>query len=399
MSRLMSILLAAVFACMVQTCLAEPLWHVRIDPAKRRIWEAWYTDSHVWYNHSPMTVVKIINVETGQHELPLTELSKNWPTHVLQDPQVPEKVYYVSTQSLVYDTLLKEPVRTIRQPMDYRIRPVHYNDNIIFPNGYRSLKLISFDKQGRIQWTCQMPGYVMSHPISMGPLMVAQTRQSSYGGQATFAVNLNDGTILWKDVTNAYGSGVVFSDDAQYTIEANSWMAPGKAGAHIYCRVALTGEVIWKRILDKYYVYHRPLLDTNTNLVYILSDSHGDNRHNRENALFCFVVANGELMWKVKLTKGIAIAKGGYSYEPYYPCMQFYKGRILLCHEDNTIGVYDPQNGMKLHTVYPESYLPVPRKRPSNQHSRFLLPPTILHDKLILVTRYNVMALDAKVLF
>lgn len=400
MSRFMNILLAVVFACMVPTCLAEPLWHIQIAPSNT-IREAWYTDSHVWYQHSyPRTVVKIIDIEAGQHEQPLTDLPDIWPTHVLQDPHVPERVYYVATDTLVYDTLLKSLVRTIQPKMDYRIRPVHYNDNIIFPNGYRSYKLISIDKQDKIQWTCQMPGYVMSHPISMGPLMVAQTRCGSYGGQATFAVNMNDGTILWKDVTNAYGSGAVFSDDAQYVIEANRWMAPGKAQARIYCRDVLTGEIIWKSFLDKYHVFHRPLIDTNTNLVYILSDSHGDNRSNRENALFCFDVLTGELMWKVKLTKGISPVAGGYSYEPYYPIMQLYKGRILLLHEDDSIGVYDPHNSMKSYTLYPESYLPEPpRKRPDNQYSCFLVPPTILHDKLILVTRYHIMALDAELLF
>jgi len=395
-------LVTTVFACMVPTCLAEPLWHIQIAPSNI-IRHAWYTDSHIWYRHSyPKSVVKIIDVETGQHEAPLTDLPDTWSAHVLQDPRVPERVYYVATDTLVYDTVLKSPVRTIQPRMDYRIRPVHYEDNIIFPHGYRSYQLISIDRQDQIVWTCQMPGYVMSHPISMGPLMVAQTRGGSYGGQATFAVNLSDGTILWKDVTNAYGSGAVFAADAQYVyvIEANRWMAPGKAQAHILCRNALSGEIIWKCLLDEYHVYHRPLIDTKANLVYFLSDSHGDNRCNRENALFCFQVPTGELMWMADLTKGISRAASGYSYEPYYPIMQLYKGRILLLHEDDSIGVYDPHNGMKLYTLYPESYLPdPPTKRPDNQDSRFLVPPPILHDKLVLVTRYHIMALDAKLMF
>jgi len=392
----------AVFACMVPICQAEPLWHIQLGPLNA-IRQAWYTESHVCYQHSyPKTVVEIIDIETGQHEPPLTDLPDIWPTHVLQDPHVSERVYYVATDTLVYDTLLKSPVRTIQQRMDYRIRPVHYKDNIVFPHGYRSYELISIDKQDNIAWTCRMPGYVMSHPISMGPLMVAQTRGSSYGGQATFAVNLIDGTILWNDVTNAYGSGAVFSSDDQrvYVIEANRWMEPGRAQGRIYCRDALNGEIIWKVCLDRYHVYHRPLIDTEANLVYILSDSHGDDRSNHENALFCFDVPTGELMWKANLTKGISRATGGYSYEPYYPIMQLYKSRIILLHEDDSIGVYESHNGMKLYTLYPESYLPeAPRKRPDNQHSRFLVPPPILRDKLVLVTRYHIMALDAKLYF
>ncbi len=127
----------------------------------------------------------------------------------------PEEILLGVPNTMVLVDATRNKATTLPElSVDPRIRPLWHRGDLVFFEGHRSRTIVRTTAEGKTLWRCSLPGYVMTHPAAYGPLVVVQTRGSSYGGQATTCVDLDTGKKLWSETVDAYGRGAAFGDDA-----------------------------------------------------------------------------------------------------------------------------------------------------------------------------------------
>ncbi len=194
-----------------------------------RVCGAWPAADSVCLASTTGDKMWILDSATGREKATVLLPSRNaWPGVWMKQMDDSRKMLLtVPGQIMVLDLESGKVSETLRYKHDWRIAPIIFEGDYIVADTYRADSLVRLTKTGEPVWRCHLPGYIMVHPAVYGPIMIVQTRQSSYGGQATSSVDLRTGKLLRSDTVDAYGCGASFADDALFVVEACHLMSPG----------------------------------------------------------------------------------------------------------------------------------------------------------------------------
>jgi outer membrane protein assembly factor BamB len=212
--------------------------------------------------------------------------------------QTPDGLLEFSTASKVFEL---DPASGVSRqlfdiPHALHIPPLQVgNDYLVVSRPpYRDLSRLL--RQGDSVWQCTLPGNAMLQPAVLGNLAVVQTRGPSYGGQQTLCLDLSNGKIVWKEVTDAYGQGVAFLDES-FVVESDRWMSPSSAEGWMIGRELKSGIPQW-HYRHQGAIAHPPLIDRQNARVYgACSSGH----------VVCLRASDGSKLWRQSLTEGIPL--------------------------------------------------------------------------------------------
>jgi outer membrane protein assembly factor BamB len=297
---------------------------------------AWRSGKTICFQNSSSDAIYIVNARTGEiHDAVILEKSRRGDAEWVTSTKKEGEILVASRNGiLLADTRSGEFREILRCPVDPRIAPVMFHADFIILKGYRSSELARIDRAGKSVWNCQLPGYVMSHPAVYGPTMVVQICKSSYGGQATLAVNLNTGKQLWCETTNANGWGAAFGNDAIFVVEADQWLSAGDAEAWLICRNPTTGKRLWEYRRPGH-ITHRPLVDQRSNHVFVVFST---------GAVVCFKGKDGTILWETHLPAEPAQAPSPY-HHPYWPALGLYDDYLMVLDHDDQLHFLDVKDG------------------------------------------------------
>jgi hypothetical protein len=229
---------------------------------------------------------------------------------------------------------------------DARIAPVSTDDGHLIVRPGRSEAIEKVDDGGETLWKTKLPGYVLLHPVLQGNFAIVQTREGSYGGQATVCIDIRKGNIVWQDVTDAYGVGAAFARKGELIVEADQKMSPAMTSGVLICRDLANGKRRWEYSVDGS-INHPPIAAATEELVFAVF-SRGE--------VACLNAEDGRLVWKRELPDN-AFDGEGLSHHPAW-CPHSMQGNQFLVVDCNQIlHVFDPLSG-EIHTEVLLSSLP-----------------------------------------
>jgi len=350
---------------------------------------------YLTFQHSHGNDVVCINMDSltqKNFKIPEEIIDFSSPFFASSDKQ--DKILLSTSKRIrIFNQHYLEMENNLKVSLDCRIRPKLFENNLVFVEGYRGWSMVRIDLDGNHVWRCKLPGYVMSNPAVYGSIMIIQTRQESYGGQATTTVNLNNGEILWSETTNAYGHGVCFDDDAYYCFESDQFLNPQKTEGWIICRMANTGERKWEHI-QRGGIQHRPVVDQNSNNVYAVFNKIVDSkRGGGENEVICFECDTGAICWRSKLTNPVKKPPSA-SYEEYWPALKLQGDMLMVLDEKDVLHFFDPKNGdllLSLDLTPAKQIFSVPRRE-----AVLIDMPLIIKDKLLVFTNLGFVSCPIK---
>ncbi len=311
------------------------LWRYQVAPGKI-VARTWIFDGKIYFLTKRGKYIQALDLKTGEklYTIP-TESEYYADVWISRGHLENELLVSLDGRILKMDSLDGKIICAINKKRDRRIAPIPFGRDFICVPGYRAYSIERISGDGKKAWTCKLPGYVHTQPSCYGPLMIVQTRQSSYGGQATTGIDLETGKILWSDIVDAYGYGVVFGDDAQYSIETDTWLHFSQKKGILICREPYSGEVKW--VFSKAQAMFRtaPVLDISSGRVYAVLD---------DGNVMCLESETGELVWEEALPEKPR-QHNGVSYEQYVPVLSFKKNRLFITGDKGTLFVLDASNG------------------------------------------------------
>jgi outer membrane protein assembly factor BamB len=263
--------------------------------------------------------------------------------------------------------------------LDPRIPPVPVGDDYLVASGYRGARLVRIDRSGKELWECGLPGYVQAPLAVGGSIAVVQTRQGSYGGQATTGVDVNTGKRLWSETVDAYGYGAAFGDDAAFVVEADMWLSPKATEGWLICREPATGKRRWHFRLDGT-ISHAPLVDGKTGRVFAAFD---------RGEVVCLKGADGSLVWKAQLPENPYAAVNP-SNDPAWSCLARQGDRLMVLDRNRVLHFLDVEDGRFIASVALTAAFVSENKymRPAD----VLAMPWVEGDNLIVATTQGVAA-------
>ena len=219
-----------------------------------------------------------------------------------------------------------------------RIGPIIVDDDYILVPTYRSSSVSRVGPSGESLWTCELPGYLMTHPSAFGRFLLVQTRD---GGRASCGIDIDTGKLLWKDTTNAYGAGTDFGDDARYCVETDCFLSPETTEAWVIARDPRTGERLWHYRKSGTTVDNAPVVDPARNRVYAVF---------RDGTVVCLDGKDGACLWQAHLPQP-PVAATAASYGPYHSWMSLTHGFLAVADESQLFYLLDPLTGRILHRL------------------------------------------------
>ena len=267
----------------------------------------------------------------------------------------------------------------IDYPFDPRVMPLQVGSDFFAAKGPRSRELVLLDVNGNEKWSCSLPGYVQSQLAACGAFGVVQTRGSSYGGQKTLGVDLNNGEVLWSDTTDAYGYGAVFADDTEYVVEAVMWLSPPATEGRLLCHEVRTGERRWEYARPGT-ISHCPALDLRTDRLYAVFD---------RGEVVCLEGPTGKLIWEATLPE-CPYPAGNPSYDPASSAIAIQEDYVLVVDSCWTLHVFRAGDGERvaeydLMSAFRDSTTP---QRPA----RLLCMPRLYGRLLVVATDFGLAA-------
>lgn len=302
-------------------------------------------------------------------------------TWVAAGPDPAHLLICVGDRILTVDARTGAIVRTLQTNRDPRIAPVPIGDDLALVRQARGQSISRVTPAGIDAWTCTLSGYLQGHPSAHGSLLLAQTRQGSYGGQATHAVDLATGAKLWSDVVEAYGAGTAFADGARYCVEADSMMSPDAIEAWLIAREPRSGHRLWHYRKAGTTIDQAPWIDAGNDRVYAVL---------RNGTVVCLDGADGSPLWESRLPANAASAPGA-SYQPYHSCASSSDGWISVAAEDDLLYLLDTATGAirwridLTASTAPAGNAFVPRPQ-------IVAAPWIAGGRLLIATEYAILA-------
>ncbi len=218
---------------------------------------------------------------------------------------------------------------------DQRIAPLPVGDEYLIVPEQRGTEIICVNRAQKELWRTPLPGYVQLHPTLVGQHAIVQTRGSSYGGQETLCIRLDDGAIVWKDQTNAYGVGVDFFDESRFFVEANSNMSPQISEGWLIARDPNSGRRLWD-YRQSGLMYHPPIIDRKTGRVYAVFQR-GD--------VVCLRGEDGSVVWHKRLSENALASGGADSYHKAWSPHSLDQGRLFVVDQNLTLHAIDAATG------------------------------------------------------
>lgn len=194
---------------------------------------------------------------------------------------------------------------------DQRLEPILVGQDYVVGHRYRATSMIRLTPSGASAWQTQLPGYILAHPAANGKIVLVQTRKSGYGGQATCAIDIVGGSLLWSDQVDAYGGGTAIDDASEFMVETDSWLSPGMTEGWVIARKPWTGEELWRYVRPASAARHKPILDGETRHTFVVFE---------DGAVVCLDADEGEVIWETLLPERSFPARN-YSYDPYQSCV------------------------------------------------------------------------------
>jgi outer membrane protein assembly factor BamB len=218
---------------------------------------------------------------------------------------------------------------------DKRIEPIIVGQDFLVGRGYRSESVFRVSSMGRELWSTPLPGYILTHMTANKDAVLVQTRQGSYGGQATSAIDIASGSLLWSDCVNAYGCGTDIDAASEFMVEADAWLSPAMTEGWIIARKPRTGERLWHYKRSIHVINHKPILDPATNNVFAIFE---------DGAVVCLRGDNGGIVWETRLLERPFPAPAA-SYEPYQSCMTTFGDILSVVDRNHEIYLLDKNTG------------------------------------------------------
>ncbi len=285
----------------------------------------------------------------------------------------PDRVLLVNTKD---GTVLQ----TVKCTPDSRITPIALGNEFIIASGARAQTLVRIAADGQPIWTCKLPGYLLGHPTVCGAILLAQVRGDGYGGQATVAVNLEKGTLLWTDVVNAYGAGTAFAPDGSFCVETDAFMSPNLTEGWLIARDPVTSKRRWHYRKAGALVDQVPVIDpANTRVYAAMSDG----------TVVCVDAVKGTTLWETVLPQPPAAAASS-SYDPYVPALTLLGSHLVIVDAAQTLMVLDAATGKVQRRLLVTRDVLQHGKRVGSP--RLLAAPWTVDGKLIVATESGILA-------
>jgi len=347
-------------------------------PGKRRLRSAWRIGRTLCYRAANDATLHRIDLDTAKPLTPLTldELKGANAVWAGSSGRPDEMIAFCPKRAVVLNVRTGRKRLTISDRIDPRIAPVLAGEDLVFVRGGRGRTLVRVNRKGEDVWTCGLPGYVMCHPAAHGPILVAQTRGGSYGGQATSCVDLGTGKRLWSKTTNAYGLGAVFGPHGEFVVEANLWLSPGGTEARIVARNPQTGEPLWEYRRPGM-IHHRPVVHRAKGLVLAAVEP---------GVVVCLRAKDGSVVWETPLPAAVVEAPAS-SYDPYWPALALDGNRLIVLDCESQLHVLDVDRGSKAASVAARS--PVTPDGKSRSYDTPVNLPWIKGDQLVVASRQS----------
>ncbi|HEX5105267.1 MAG TPA: PQQ-binding-like beta-propeller repeat protein [Pirellulaceae bacterium] len=359
---------------------APPVWtfpREKLPPLKA----AWKVGPNLYAITGHLTVIQkpeqrelcwlvAVAADTGERRFQRELVSDVFATPWLLE-QSDEKILQIALPKRLgrFDAQTGKTLAALDLACDSRIAPLPVEGgHVVIPTS-RGSEAALVDQEGRTKWSCTLPGYVMLHPASFGQLALFQTRGGSYGGQETACVNLEKGTLLWTDVTDAYGCGAAFFNDEAFVVEADQFFSPQRSEGWLIGRNPQTGERLW-HYRQAGGIHHPPLVDRRTARVYGVF-SRGE--------VVCLRGEDGSVVWQQTLPEGASAAGAADSYHPAWSPHTLAGGRLAVVDRNLVLHLLDAKTGefqasIALHFDDPPMGIPAPQ---------LVGPPWISDDAVI----------------
>ncbi len=307
-----------------------------------RLRAAWYVNDMVVFVSRHGRTLTALNAADGgvRFSIPLSDddVEQAWVT---AGSDKTELTICLRDRTCAIDAATGTILRNLETKRDRRLAPIAVGNDYILVKQYRGSTVSRVKASGEDVWTRPLSGYVMTHPSAFGPLLLVQTRQGSYGGQASHGIDGNSGELLWSDIVNAYGAGTAFADDATYCVESDSYLAPDTTEAWLIARDPRTGVRRWHYRKPGTTVGHAPLVDRAKDRVYgALCNG----------TIVCLNGVTGEPVWETLLPEPPVSAPAA-SYEPYVSCMLLSSATVAILAADQMLYLVNTKDGSLLHRI------------------------------------------------
>ncbi|MCK5804702.1 MAG: PQQ-binding-like beta-propeller repeat protein, partial [Lentisphaeria bacterium] len=313
----------------------KAVW-IRERAWQKPICRAWAIDDLLFYAAKREAGILAFDPRTGETRFTIPANTENarslWVSRGSRDGQL---TVGLKDRVLTVETTTGKILRSISCKRDPGIAPVPVGNDLVLVPGHRAQSITRIDPQGDKIWERSLSGYMQAQPSVYSSLLMIQTRQNSYGGQATSGVDLKSGEMLWTDKTNAYGCGVVFSDNARYSVEGDMWLTPNATEGRLISRTPRTGAIRWTYRKPQTMLSHAPLLDPVTDRVFAVLD---------DGVVVCVDGEDGEVIWETDLLEK-PLGPSACILAPYHSALSLSGGLLLVPSKSATLHLLDMQTG------------------------------------------------------
>lgn len=316
----------------------EIVWQVT-SARLERLERAWpIGDSIVYTTSQNNQVNRIVSLDsrTGLERFQITP-GPSWR----DDPWIaqghtPKHLLLLGSRVATLDAQTGETVSQLDLRCSRFMEPVLVDGDYVTVRQDPDFILARVSPWGEQRWTCTLPGSLAAHPVACGPLMFIQTRaQSSFRGEASLAVDLQTGTQLWSDMTNAWGRGVCFAADGQYAVEGDTVSSSRIDEGWLIARNPRTGERLWHHRQPENGLLDSPVCDSTQDRVYAAFEG---------GEIVCLDGKTGEALWQTLLPNqprsAVAIGHG-----LYWPSIALVGRLLIVVDRNDLIYVLDTDSG------------------------------------------------------
>lgn len=316
--------------------LDEPTWRWR-PRTRGQVTSAWLTDDAAIACINQQSLAAIEPDGRQRYTAAIEGVSAFAPPWFIGETGKDRWQFATGEGAVTIDAVSGETVRQQKFKRDARITPIPIREGMLVVPPGRASEVVCINGESEPQWKTSLPGYVMMHPATFGRYAVLQTRGGSYGGQATVCIDTDTGKMKWREVTDAYGSGAAFGDDAEFVVEANTKMSPRETYGWLICRETETGGQRWEH-RQQGAIHHPPLVDTAKGRVYAVFG---------RGEVFCFRATDGEVLWQATLGEN-AFSKGrADSYHSAWSPHSLASNRLLVVDSAQTLHMFNAKSGKR----------------------------------------------------
>ena len=341
-------------------------WLCRADKFSR-IHRAWRQGHFVCFRSSRGGGLRVLDTRTGESR-PLVDLSEYDSRAARVAPGgTPTELVVVVPKRIMRVDMDTRQIETRHYPMDLSREPLFFENDYIGVRTYMDRTICRISREGQTVWECRMPGYINTRPAVFGPTILVQTRKGSSGGQATSAIDMRTGKMLWSKVTNAYGYGSAFSQDGTFLVEAIRGSYPGSAEGCLIGRDAKSGRRLWQHCWPGT-LRHSPVIGNRNGRALAVLDT---------GAVVCLKGVDGSLLWHAQLPG-----------KPSRLSWTLHEDRMVILDETGVLRFIDTERG----SVVASAPLVTPGELTgrSKNYDRLVATPWIIGDNVIVASQLGI---------